>query len=300
MINEPIISVIMPVYNAEKYLDESIQSILNQTFNNFEFIIINDGSTDKSFEIIEKYKNQEERIILINRENKGLIASLNEGIKLSKGKYIARMDADDISLPERFRKQLDIIERNNADICGSHYFIINDKSNFIDASIVPIHQTDFLIYLAITTPFAHPSVLIRKDFLIENNIFYGETEFKYAEDYALWIFLWNKKAKFVNVNDFLISYRTFDSSLSKKNKEKIRQDKTKISKTFIVENKKELLKSFSTIDIKSKSPREQKIIALILFILIKYCFRLSFFKFFKQIPIRYVIFSFLVFIKERY
>lgn len=300
MINEPIISVIMPVYNAEKYLDEAIQSILNQTFNNFEFIIINDGSTDKSLEIIEKYKKQDERIILISRENKGLIFSLNEGIEKSNGKYIARMDADDISLPERFKKQLSMIEKDNVDVCGSHYFIINEESNFIDSSIVPIDQLDFLIYLAITTPFAHPSVIIRKDFLIQNDIFYGTTDFKYAEDYALWILLWNKGAKFANVNDFLISYRIFSTSLSKKNKGKIRKDKTTISKLFILENKEKLFSILFSISLKSKSPREQKIIALILFILIKYDLKLSLFKLFKQIRIRYIIFSFLVFLKDRY
>lgn len=112
-----VISVVMSVYNAEKYLDEALQSILNQ---NFEFIIINDGSTDKSLEIIEKYKYQDTRIVLISRENRGLIASLNEGIELAKGKYIARMDADDISLPNRFEEQLKIMENDKEIVvCGS-------------------------------------------------------------------------------------------------------------------------------------------------------------------------------------
>ena len=107
--NTPMISVVMPVYNAEKYLDEAIKSILVQTCKDFEFIIINDGSNDKSLEIIEKYNIQDERIVLINRENRGLIASLNEGIEKTKGRYIARMDADDISLPDRFEKQIEFL-----------------------------------------------------------------------------------------------------------------------------------------------------------------------------------------------
>ena len=96
-----LISVILPVYNGEKYLKESIESILNQTYTNFEFIIIDDGSKDSSLEIIKEYEKEDERIIVISRENKGLVASLNEGIATAKGKYIARMDADDVSLSER-------------------------------------------------------------------------------------------------------------------------------------------------------------------------------------------------------
>ena len=113
----PKISVVMSVYNGQDYLDEAIQSILKQTYKDFEFIIINDGSIDKSLEIIEKYKQQDERIVLISRENKGLIASLNEGIEKARGKYIARMDADDISLPNRFEEQLKIME-NDKEIVG--------------------------------------------------------------------------------------------------------------------------------------------------------------------------------------
>ena len=89
----------MSVYNAEKYIEEAIESVLNQTYNKFEFIIINDGSKDNSLKIIEKFLSKDDRIILIDRENKGLVASLNEGILKSKGNFIARMDADDICLP---------------------------------------------------------------------------------------------------------------------------------------------------------------------------------------------------------
>ena len=96
--NNPLVSVVMSVYNSEKYLKEAIESILNQTYTNFEFIIVNDGSTDSSLDIIQEYMKKDERIVLISRDNKGLPYSLNEGIEKAKGKYIARMDADDISL----------------------------------------------------------------------------------------------------------------------------------------------------------------------------------------------------------
>ena len=107
VMNNPI-SVVMSVYNGEIYLYEAIESILNQTFTNFEFIIIDDGSTDNSAEIIKSYDDN--RIVLIQQGNKGLAAALNEGIKIAKGKFIARMDADDISLPTRLETQIQFME----------------------------------------------------------------------------------------------------------------------------------------------------------------------------------------------
>ena len=106
----PLISVILPVYNCEKYIRDSIQSILDQVFNDFELIIINDGSTDNTFGIIKSFSD--DRIILVNQVNHGLTFSLNVGLSLAKGKYIARMDADDISLPDRFKKQVNFLSEN--------------------------------------------------------------------------------------------------------------------------------------------------------------------------------------------
>ena len=119
----------MPAYNAEKYIAESIESILSQTFTDFEFIIINDASTDSTKEIIESF--QDSRIILINNEqNLGVAKSLNIGIATAKGKYIARMDADDISLPERFQTQFNFMEKNpDIDICGSWARMFGDKDD---------------------------------------------------------------------------------------------------------------------------------------------------------------------------
>ena len=110
--SKPLVSVLMAVYNGEKYLLEAIESILNQTYTNFEFLIINDGSTDSTEEIILSYSDQRIRYIK-NEQNLKLIASLNKGLDLAKGKYIARMDADDISLPDRLEKQVNFLERNS-------------------------------------------------------------------------------------------------------------------------------------------------------------------------------------------
>ena len=104
----PIISVVMSAYNGEKWLNEAVDSILNQTFKDFEFIIINDGSNDRTYEILNSYNDKRLRIIN-HKSNRGLITRLNEGLDQSNGKYIARMDADDISLPERFKIQIDFL-----------------------------------------------------------------------------------------------------------------------------------------------------------------------------------------------
>ena len=120
-----LISVVLPVFNGDKYLSEAIESILNQTYINFEFIIINDGSTDGSLTIIENYRVKDNRIVVISRENKGLIASLNEGIRIANGGYIARMDQDDLSLPTRLEEQVKFMDSNQLDICGTYVQLFN-------------------------------------------------------------------------------------------------------------------------------------------------------------------------------
>src|SRR5688500_15226048 len=111
--HKPAISVVMSAYNSDKYIAKAIESILNQTFKDFEFIIINDGSKDESLKIIKRYGKKDKRIVLIdNKKNLGLIKSLNKGLKIAKGKYIARMDSDDIAMPQRFKIQLDYLDKN--------------------------------------------------------------------------------------------------------------------------------------------------------------------------------------------
>jgi glycosyltransferase involved in cell wall biosynthesis len=253
----------MPVYNGEKYLDEAIQSILNQTYENFEFIIINDGSTDKSLEIIEKYKSQDERIVVISRENKGLIDSLNEGIEKSKGKYIARMDADDISLPTRFEKQIELMEKEDADICGCHWFIMNELGKSIDCSTVPLSNPSLLLYLSYSVPFAHGSVMIRKSFLEDNRLYYGSGYAKHAEDYDLWIKMFECGAKFVNVDDFLFRYRQFKQSLSQVNFKNNRSDAKKLGVAFVKKYKDISLSAFESLIENDLSRKEQELLIIL-------------------------------------
>ena len=202
--NKPI-SVIMPVYNGEIYLEDAIKSILNQTLQNFEFIIINDGSKDNSLEIIEKYASVDDRIIVINRENRGLVATLNEGINVSRGKYIARMDQDDICLPHRFAKQLKFLENNpEISICGSWIETFGDEKHVWK---LPIKHDNIKAKLILNSAIVHPAVMLRKTVFDK---FLYEEEYNKAEDYALWVKIIDS-FKFYNIPEVLLKYRIHDS-----------------------------------------------------------------------------------------
>jgi len=225
----PMISVVMSVYNAEKYLDEAIQSILHQSYKDFEFIIINDGSTDRSLEIIKKYQNKDKRIILITRENKGLIFSLNEGIKKSKGKYIARMDADDISLPERFQSQIKLLESNNEiGVCGTAIIGFSDdmKKNI---SYYSENNKELKTELLFSSVFAHPTVMMRRKLFKKFNLKYEE-KYKNAEDFGLWVQM-SEYTKFSNIKDPLLKYRILDDSITRL-ADKYIEDRYKIIKSI--------------------------------------------------------------------
>jgi len=210
--HEPLVSVVLPVYNGEKYLAEAIDSILNQTYINFEFIIINDGSVDNSLEIIKSYEDQ--RIVLISRENRGLIASLNEGIQKAKGKYIARMDADDISMPKRLEKQVYFMENNlDIGISGSWVEIFGEVEK---NKVWKLSTQDSIlkIKLLFAVPFAHPSVIIRKS-IMENFLLSYDGAYIHAEDYKLWVDF-STYAKMANIPKVLLKYRYLETSISRR------------------------------------------------------------------------------------
>lgn len=211
---QPLVSVVMPAYNSEKYIAEAIESILNQTYKNFEFIIVNDGSTDNTLKIIKKYAKKDKRIKVINnKENLKICKSLNRGITSSKGKYIARVDSDDISLPERFEEQVDFLEKNKeAGVVGADMQIFNGltKENI---SIRKYEKTDEKLRKTIFfySPFAHPAVMIRKR-VLEDLGQYNE-EYHDCEDLELW-FRIGSKYKFANINKILIKYRFHPNSIT--------------------------------------------------------------------------------------
>ena len=227
-----LVSVVMPVYNGEKYLSLAIKSILEQQYEFFEFIIIDDGSTDNSSRIIKKYANEDNRIVFIQRENRGLVYSLNEGIALAKGDLIARMDADDISLPNRFQLQVDAFQNRKADLVGGHYFIIDNSDKIFDTCLVPVYTDAIVACLSLCPPFAHGSVMFRKQFYIDNALKYGG-RYKLAEDYALWQDFFRAGAKIVNIDDFIFKYRKHEESFSV-SKQKIMDKEVKLlRKNFV-------------------------------------------------------------------
>jgi glycosyltransferase involved in cell wall biosynthesis len=209
----PSVSVVMPVYNAEKYLFEAIQSILEQTFTDFEFIIINDGSEDSSLSIIKEFMRFDERIVLVSRENKGLIYSLNEGFRLSKGQYIARMDADDISLPTRFEKQVKELSSNESvGVCGCWAEVFGENINS-HLWKMPIENSALKSRLLFSVPFIHPSVMLEKKLIQKYNLQYN-SKYKNAEDYKFWLDF-SKITSFSNIPEVLVKYRYHSESVSR-------------------------------------------------------------------------------------
>lgn len=205
------VSVVMPVYNAERYLEEAIESILCQSFKDFEFIIINDGSYDKSGEIINKYLLQDNRIVVCTQKNMGIVKALNNGISISRGKYIARMDADDIALNNRLAIQYDEMEKDvDLVVCGTAYYEMKD--NVYKEVYMPLDYKSCRSMLYIKSCFAHPTVMIRADILKKNNIEYRE-EYSWAEDYKMWSEI-SHYGKIKNINIPLLKYRMHDGQVS--------------------------------------------------------------------------------------
>lgn len=181
-VTRPTVSVVMSTYNRESLLPRAIESILSQTFTDFEFIIINDGSADSTSEILENYARQDKRIkIITNRPNQGLIASLNKGLDMARGKYIARMDDDDISLPKRFEKQVKYLDEHpEITVLGTQISPPGSMTpyNFQREPDPDINAIQ--LYLG-SVPLSHPSIMVRRDFLNKYHIRYREA-YKAAED----------------------------------------------------------------------------------------------------------------------
>lgn len=212
-VETPKISVLMPVYNAEAYLQESIESILDQTFTDFEFIIIDGCSTDKSYEIIKQYETKDCRIVAIRTcENLKLIETLNLGIKIAKGKYIARMDADDISLSNRLRKQFDYMESNHGiGISGGTMQIVDKKGAVIGQRRYHLKDEEIRKNIFRYSPFSHPLIIIRRSVLDKAGFY--DPKYNDAEDYELY-FRIGRHSKFGNLADILIKYRVHEKSVT--------------------------------------------------------------------------------------
>lgn len=187
---QPLVSIIMSVFNEEKYVADAIESILNQTYQNWEFIIINDGSIDASESMINQY--QDHRIKYFYQENIGLTKSLNKGITLSQGKYIARIDADDRSLPTRIEKQVNFLEQNQTFVLiGSYYYNVDISKMILTISEPVISDQDCRKKLMLgRANFLHSSVMFRKE--INGEIMRYDETFKHGQDARMWINLATK------------------------------------------------------------------------------------------------------------
>lgn len=206
---KPRVSVIMPAYNAERFIGEAINSILNQTYRDFELIIISDGSTDLTPDIIRHYAKQDKRIRFFNnRRNRGLVYVLNMGLRKARGEYIARMDADDISMPTRFEKQVAYLDANpDIGILGTlieGFGLVNalgiqkpvvELADFVDNNYV-----------------AHPTVMMRRS-IVRKYKFRYDPEYKHVEDYELWMRM-IKVTKIHNIMEVLLRYRVSGSNVS--------------------------------------------------------------------------------------
>lgn len=211
------VSVVMPVYNGEKYLKEAIDSILNQTYTDFEFIIINDGSQDKTKDIIFSYSDR--RIVYLENEvNKGIVVTLNRGIDASKGKYIARFDADDIADSTRLEKQVLYME-SHEDVCvlGTGMKIFG-KNVMTQTRAFAINSNKLKSELLFSSCIAHPTVIIRKKTLDENKFKY-DVNFAGAEDYHLWWRMANV-GKIAMIDEPLHYYRIHENQITQKYTEK--------------------------------------------------------------------------------
>jgi glycosyltransferase involved in cell wall biosynthesis len=211
-VNE-LISVVMPTYNSGRYLSRAIESILNQSYSHFEFIIIDDGSQDNSEEIILKYFDKRIRF-LKNKQNMGIVYSLNTAIKLSKGVYIARMDSDDVSFPRRFELQIKAFKNNpQLAVCGSWYKSIY-KDRFLNNHQLPVTNGQVKAQLLFGNPICHPSVMFKKK-VWNNNLGFLNEEVN-CEDFGLWSRA-IETGDFFNIPQYLLYYRIHDSNVSKTN-----------------------------------------------------------------------------------
>ena len=204
-----MISVLMPVFNGEKFLKKSIRSVLESSFVHFEFIIINDGSSDSSHKIITGFTDN--RIKYFRKENSGISDSLNFGLSKSKYELIARMDCDDLMMKDRLSFQYELIKKTNTDVLGSNAFIIDKNENFLEKTKIPIGHSSIKKKLeSFESPMIHPSVMYKKSSVLKA----GGYKELYADDYDLWLRMINKFS-FMNTDKYLLKLRKHDTNLSK-------------------------------------------------------------------------------------
>jgi glycosyltransferase involved in cell wall biosynthesis len=221
MNDAPLVSIIIPCYNCELYVNEAVASIQNQTYKNIEIIITDDCSIDSTFSILQGIAKRDKRLkIFRNEKNLNIVKTLNNMLNIAKGKYIARMDADDVSLQERIERQVNFLE-NHSDygMCGCSAWHINELGKKIGESLLPFSNNDIQYYKYFASPFYHPTIMIRAEIYLQER--YNE-DYLYAEDYDLWLRLL-KRTKGENLHERLFCYRILKTSVSQKRNSRIIQ-----------------------------------------------------------------------------
>lgn len=212
----PKVTVLMSIYNGQKYLRQAINSILGQTFKDFEFLIINDGSTDRSVEIVQSYKDSRIRLVH-NDQNIGLTKSLNRGLELAQGEYTARMDVDDVSLPKRLEKQAQYLD-TNPEVCviGCWWRAIDDNDAFLSCVHLPVHSYEcaFMMFEKGEQPVGHPCVMYRTAEIRRLGGY--NPEYCVTQDAELWFRVNAYGHSFANIPKILVLYRIHRHQISSK------------------------------------------------------------------------------------
>ena len=218
--DKPKISVLMPVYNGDQFLDKSIKSVLNQTFNNFEYIIINDGSTDDSLKVIQSYEDSRIKIINFSK-NMGIAAALNNGLNAAKGYYMARQDQDDISLPDRFMLQIEYLENNDIDLVDTNFIFIDENDKYIQDYEKRYFSPDETLSHLFFYEMVHSSIMCKRSLFTKNNIHYRKRP---TEDYDLFIRLAKAGMRAGRLDKKLIKQRKHPSSMCGSDWDNIKKD----------------------------------------------------------------------------
>ncbi len=232
MSKTPKVTVLMSVYNGEEFLTGAVDSILGQTFQDFEFLILNNSSTDKTGEIVESYTDPRIRLVH-NEKNLGMAGSLNRGLDLAEGEYIVRMDCDDISLPQRLAKQVGFMDSNpQVGVCGTWVETIGETAGEIkrfqqDPDLIKAGLLFGNFYIT------HPSVIMRSSFLREHALYYNPTLYP-AEDYALWQKC-SQLFPLTNIPQVLLKYRILPTSGSHANQERLWEVLRQIARESLLE-----------------------------------------------------------------
>lgn len=230
----PSVSIIMPVFNMEPFLKDSIESILHQDYGDYEFLIINDGSTDGSESVVKSFSDKRIRY-LSNPKNYGLVYTLNRGIEESRGKWIARMDGDDISLPERLSKQMVFVKENpDTDILATRISLINEDGSPIGEwqdDVKAITEKEIKSYLIHNNCIAHPTILARKS--IMDTYLYNEAQSE-AEDYDLWLRMASDGIKIRKLNETLLLHRIRNNSFTRKRQKNVFMKLYRVKSRFVI------------------------------------------------------------------